>query len=63
MKNIEKVLDKVEKNEKKENSIKNFADILDSIDSLEDKKKLLWKEIYENALEDREKSKIYRKNE
>ena len=56
--NLEKVLDKVEKNEKKENSIKNFADILDSIDSLEDKKKLLWKEIYENALEDREKSKM-----
>tara|TARA_B100001989_G_scaffold143592_1_gene102100 strand:+ start:87 stop:461 length:375 start_codon:yes stop_codon:yes gene_type:complete len=55
---IEKVLDKVEKNEKKENSIKNFADILDNIDSLEDKKKLLWKEIYENALEDREKSKM-----
>ena len=56
--NLEKVLDKVEKNEKKENSIKNFAEILDSIDSLEDKKKLLWKEIYENALEDREKSKM-----
>mgnify|MGYP001245246990 FL=1 len=55
---IEKVLDKVDKNEKKENSIKNFADILDNIDSLEDKKKLLWKEIYENALEDREKSKM-----
>ena len=55
---IEKVLDKVEKNEKKENSIKNFADILDNIDSLEDKKKLLWKEIDENALEDREKSKM-----
>ena len=55
---IEKVLDKVESNEKKENSIKNFADILDNIDSLEDKKKLLWKEIYENALEDREKSKM-----
>lgn len=56
--NIEKVLDKVEKNEKKEVSIKNFADILDNIESLEDKKKMLWKEIYENALEDREKSKI-----
>ena len=56
--NLEKVLDKVEKNDKKENSIKNFADILDNIDSLEDKKKLLWKEIYENALEDREKSKM-----
>lgn len=55
---LEKVLDKVDKNEKKENSIKNFADILDNIDSLEDKKKMLWKEIYENALEDREKSKM-----
>jgi hypothetical protein len=56
--NIEKVLDKVENNEKKEISIKNFADILDNIESLEDKKKMLWKEIYENAIEDREKSKL-----
>lgn len=55
---IEKVLDKVEKNEKKEKSIKNFADILDNIASLEDKKKLLWKEIYEHSLEDREKAKM-----
>tara|TARA_B100000035_G_scaffold299440_1_gene294127 strand:+ start:166 stop:540 length:375 start_codon:yes stop_codon:yes gene_type:complete len=55
---IEKVLDKVEKNEKKEKSIENFADILDNIATLEDKKKMLWKEIYENALEDREKSKM-----
>ena len=55
---VEKVLDKVEKNEKKESSIQNFADILDNIESLEDKKKMLWKEIYENSLEDREKSKL-----
>lgn len=53
--NISKNLDK---NEKKENQIKNFSDILDSIESLENKKKMLWKEIYENALEDREKSKM-----
>tara|TARA_Y100000592_G_scaffold38385_1_gene60824 strand:+ start:44075 stop:44449 length:375 start_codon:yes stop_codon:yes gene_type:complete len=59
MKNdIEKVLEKNEKNEAKENRIKNFADILDNIDSLENKKKMLWKEIYENALEDREKAKM-----
>ena len=59
MKNsIEKVLEKNEKNEIKEVRIKNFADILDNIDSLEDKKKMLWKEIYENALEDREKAKM-----
>ena len=55
---IEKVLDKVEKNEEKEDKIKNFADILNNIASIEDKKKMLWKEIYENALEDREKAKI-----
>ena len=53
--NIDDISKKLDKNEKKEDSIKNFADILDSIDSLEDKKKMLWKEIYENALEDREK--------
>ena len=47
-----------QKLEKKENQIKNFSDILDSIDSLEDKKKMLWKEIYENSLEDREKAKM-----
>ena len=58
MSNIEKVLDKVEKEEKKFNQIKNFADILDNIDKIEDKKKMLWKEIYENALEDREKAKL-----
>lgn len=59
MKNdIEKVLEKNDKNEAKEERIKNFADILDNIDSLEDKKKMLWKEIYENALEDREKAKM-----
>jgi len=58
MSNLEKVLDKVEKEEKKFDQIKNFADILDNIDKIEDKKKMLWKEIYENALEDREKAKL-----
>ena len=59
MKNdMEKVLEKNDKNEVKEERIKNFADILDNIDSLEDKKKMLWKEIYENALEDLEKAKM-----
>ena len=58
MKEIEKISSNIDKNEKKEESIKNFADILDNIDTLENKKKMLWKEIYENALEDREKSKM-----
>ena len=58
MKNSDQLLEKLEKNDKKEKQIKNFSDILDTLDSLEDKKKMLWKEIYENALEDREKSKM-----
>ena len=58
MKNSDQLLDKLEKNDKKEKQIKNFADILDSLDSLEDKKKMLWKEIYEHSIEDREKAKL-----
>ena len=44
----------VEKLEKLGKKVKSFSDLLDGIDTLEDKKKLLWKEIYENALNDRE---------
>ena len=38
----------------KEDKINKFSDLLDSLESTEDKKKLLWKEVYENALTDRE---------
>ena len=58
MKEADKLLSKLEVNEKKENQLKNFADILDSIETLENKKKMLWKEIYENAISDREKAKL-----
>ena len=58
MKNAEELLEKMEKTEKKELQIKNFADILDTLDSLEEKKKMLWKEIYEHSIEDREKAKL-----
>lgn len=37
-----------------ENKLKNFGDILIALDSTEDKKKLLWKDVYENAVSDRE---------
>lgn len=57
-KEIEKVSKKIDTNDQKENQIKNFSDILDSIESLENKKKMLWKDIYENSLEDREKAKM-----
>lgn len=56
--NMNTVLAQLEKNEKKEDQLKNFADILDSIDSLEDKKKMLWKEIYDHSISDREKAKM-----
>ncbi len=55
---LEKINKTIDLNVKKESAIKNFSDILDNIDSLEDKKKMLWKEIYEHALEDREKAKM-----
>ena len=46
--------DAVKKLEKLGKKVQSFADLLDNIESLEDKKKLLWKEIYENAVSDRE---------
>ena len=36
-----------------DDKIKEFSDLLDTIEASEDKKKLLWKEIYENAITDR----------
>ena len=54
-KSIEEGIDKVRKVAGK---LEKFSDILDGLTSTEDKKKLLWKEVYENALEDRESAKI-----
>lgn len=54
-KSIEKALDKVGN---KDNKIKKFSDLLDSLQNTEDKKKLLWREAYQNALEDRESANI-----
>jgi len=52
---IDKILDRVKTSEEK---IAIFSDILDSLSSTEEKKKLLWKEIYENALNDRENANM-----
>ena len=35
----------------KNDKIKEFSDLLDGLESTEDKKKLLWKESYQNAKE------------
>ena len=47
-----------EKIKKTEEKLKDFADLLDSLSSTHDKKKLLWKESYQNALDDRENANI-----
>ena len=52
---LENAIDKASKTSKK---VDQFSDLLDSLKSTEEKKKLLWKEIYENALVDRENASM-----
>ena len=52
---IEKALDKVEE---KEGKIKQFSELLDALENTQDKKKMLWREAYQNAVEDRESANI-----
>ena len=49
---------KEQKITKQEEKIKNFSDLLDTLAKTEDKKKLLWKESYQNAIDDRESAHI-----
>jgi hypothetical protein len=48
----------IDKLGKTEERVQQFSDLLDSLKSTEEKKKLLWKEIYENALVDRENASM-----
>jgi len=48
----------IEKMHKKKNKIDQFSDLLDSLANTEEKKKMLWREVYENALYDRENANI-----
>jgi len=54
-KSISDAIDKVSVTEAK---LKQFGDILDGLQTTEDKKKMLWKEVYENALADRTNAQI-----
>ena len=54
MSTLDKINKELTKVNDKDKKVKQFSDLLDSIESLEDKRKFLWKEIYENALNDRE---------
>ena len=38
----------------KDEKLKDFGDLIDTIESADEKKKFLWKQIYRNAVEDRE---------
>lgn len=55
---VEKYADALEKISEKEKKIMNFSDLLMSISDLDDKKKILWREIYDNAINDRENASI-----
>lgn len=43
---------------KQKEKSRQFSDLLDTIISLEDKKKILWQQIYDNAVQDRENGNI-----
>jgi len=54
-KSIDDAIDELSVNDKK---LENFSDLLSELTSTNDKKKFLWKEAYQNALEDRESANI-----
>ena len=45
---------------KAEKELKDFSDLLDTISSVEDKKKSLWKLIFENSITDRNNACVQR---
>jgi hypothetical protein len=52
--NIDKVKQLIPEAGVKEKRLKDFSELLDTLDDLADKKKHLWRQIYENAVNDRE---------
>lgn len=42
----------------KEEKLEEFSDLLNSLESAEDKKKMLWMESYQNAVDDRESASL-----
>lgn len=52
---LEKALESTDKMKKR---VSEFSDMLNELSSTEEKKKLLWKQIYENALIDRENASM-----
>ena len=56
--NIEKIKKLIPESKTSEVRLKNFSDLLDTIDDLADKKKHLWRQIYENAVSDRDSAGV-----
>ena len=54
----EKINDQMNILKEKEGKVARFEDLLESIDGLDSKKKVLWLEVYRNALTDRESASI-----
>lgn len=51
MNSHDEILKRMKKNEEK---VAGFSELLDSLSTIDDKRKSLWREIYQNALADRE---------
>ena len=58
MEKMEKIDGSLEELQKTDEKVKNFSDLLETLDASDDKKKLLWKEIYQNAIIDRQNAGI-----
>jgi hypothetical protein len=57
-KDLGDVAKSLESLEEKDRKILGFKQLLDSMETIDDKKRVLWKEIYENALQDRESASV-----
>lgn len=55
MKKLDEMMDKAKNSDEK---INEFGNLLEKMSDLDEKKKILWKEIYENALSDRERASV-----
>lgn len=55
---VDKYADALDKITEKEKKILQFSDLLKSLNDLDDKKRMLWIEIYQNAIEDRDNASI-----
>tara|TARA_B100000683_G_C12452342_1_gene540632 strand:+ start:803 stop:1171 length:369 start_codon:yes stop_codon:yes gene_type:complete len=55
---IEKISDALQDFDKLKEKAKDFSEVLDSIEHADAKKKILWREIYENAMLDRQNAHV-----